>query len=164
MEVRKSYSCCFIGHRKIKRTKALEDRLYGLIDILIKWRGVETFLFGSKSEFDALCLEIVTKLKEKYAYIKRVYVRAEYQYIDASYNEYLLQSYDETYFPSCAVNAGKSVYVKRNTHMIDEAGYCIFYYTDDSLSKGMRTYKSGTKLAFDYAKKKHKIVYNLSGF
>ncbi len=164
MNNRNFYTCCFIGHRKIKRTKALEDRLYGLIDVMIKWKGVDTFLFGSKSEFDKLCLEIVTKLKEKYGHIKRVYVRAEYQYIDESYTDYLLQSYDETYFPNCAVNAGKSVYVKRNLYMLDQSDYCIFYYLEDGFSDGMRAYKSGTKLAFDYAKKKHKIIYNLSGF
>ena len=35
-------------------------------------------MFGSKSRFDELCLEVVTKIKEKYPNVKRIYVRAVY--------------------------------------------------------------------------------------
>ena len=47
----KSKTVCFIGHRKIS------------LD--------ETVLFGSRSEFDDMCHEIVTDLKEKYPFIER---------------------------------------------------------------------------------------------
>ena len=63
-------------------------------------KGVSTFLFGSKSEFDDLSWEVVTKLKETNPYIKRIYVRSAFQHIDKSYEEYLLESYEETYFPT----------------------------------------------------------------
>ena len=157
MDYRKFYTCCFIGHRKIERTKELEKKLYCLIEGLIKLHYVDTFLFGSKSEFDDMCLEIVSKLKKKYGHIKRVYVRAEYQHISAAYTEYLLRSYDETYFPSCAINAGRSVYVKRNLHMIDQSHYCMFYYIKDDTAK-----KSGTNIAYEYSEKKNKASFNIS--
>ena len=57
------------------------------------------FLFGSKSRFDDLCYEAVTELKKKYVHIQRIYVRAEFPYIDESYKSYLLKGYEETYYP-----------------------------------------------------------------
>lgn len=99
MENNKLYACCFFGHRKIKITNTLIGRLNKVIEKLIARKRVNTFLFGSKSEFNTLCLKIVTDFKEKYPYIKRVYVRAEYPYINNEYEEYLLESYDDTYYP-----------------------------------------------------------------
>ena len=85
MEDVKLYTCCFFGHRKITETDELKSNLYSEIEKLIINEKVNTFLFGSKSQFDDLCHTIVTELKEKYPYIKRVYVRAEFPYIDDSY-------------------------------------------------------------------------------
>lgn len=72
----KEKTCCFIGHRKIEETSKLRGELYEIIERLIKDEKVDTFLFGSKSRFNDLCHELVTKIKEKYPHIKRVYVRA----------------------------------------------------------------------------------------
>lgn len=94
MEEKKT--CCFFGHRKIAEADELRERLYKLIEALIIYKYVDTFLFGSKSEFDKLCLEVVTELKDKYPHIRRIYVRAEYEYISDGYKKYLLQSYDNT--------------------------------------------------------------------
>lgn len=68
-----------------------------MIRELIVKLEVKTFLFGSKSEFDALCLDVVTELKEEYPDIKRIYVRAEFPYINDDYRNYLLQCYDDIY-------------------------------------------------------------------
>lgn len=43
--------CCFVGHRKIEKTPELEKRVFDEIEKLIE-DGVDTFYFGSKSEFD----------------------------------------------------------------------------------------------------------------
>ena len=80
MEEKKT--CCFFGHRKIVAADELRERLYKTIEDLIIYKYVDTFLFGSKSDFDKLCLAVVTELKNKYPHIKRVYVRAEFQYIN----------------------------------------------------------------------------------
>ena len=84
----KENTCCFIGHRTINETDELKMRVSEAIEKLIIEKDVDTFLFGSKSSFDSLCLELVTKIKEKYPHIKRVYVRAEYPYINDDYKEY----------------------------------------------------------------------------
>ena len=147
--------CCFIGHREINVTDELKEKLRVVIEHLITDESIDTFLFGSKSHFDDLCWDIVTEIKKKYSHIKRIFVRAEYPYIDESYESYLLESYEDTYFPKSVLGAGKASYVKRNCEMIDNSRFCIVYYKEDYTPKGR---KSGTKIALDYAEKKKKTI------
>lgn len=166
----KERTCCFFGHRKIEVTDELVCRLNDTLEGLIVENKIDTFLFGSKSEFDKLCLKVVTKLKKKYPHIKRIYVRAEFPYIDDTYEAYLSKKYDHTYYPDCLINAGKAVYVERNYEMIDNSCYCVVYYDENYMpaarknsKKNLSEYqpKSGTKLAYDYAEKKGSLVINL---
>ncbi len=161
---------CFIGHRTIEKTENFIALLKETIVLLIN-EGITTFLFGSMSEFDNLSWEIVSELKNKYPFVKRVYVRSANQHIDKSYEEYLLQLYEETYFPYQLENAGKCSYIERNYEMIDNSTYCVFYYNEhytpplkrpskyDTLLHAKR--KSGTKIAYEYATKKGKKIINL---
>ncbi len=159
-----SKSCCFFGHRKIEHTEELEKQIYENAENLILNENVDTFYFVSKSEFDSLCREIMGKLKEKYPNIKRIYIRAEHVYISDSYKEYLLEDYDDTYFPEKIVNAGKASYVERNQIMIGKSDFCIVYYREDYKPPIRRNSrwecqaKSGAKIAYDYAKKKKKTI------
>ena len=155
MKLLKENTCCFIGHRNINETEELKLELCEIIEKLIVENSVDTFLFGSKSRFNSLCLETVTQIKEKYSHIKRIYVRAEYSYIGDSYKAYLLESYDDTYFPEKIIGAGKAVYVERNYEMIDKSRFCIFYYEEQNTPS---TRKSGTKIALDYAIKQKKEI------
>ena len=88
--------CCFVGHRSIEVTDELKESLYSTLERLITEEGFSVFLFGSKSQFNNLCLVTVTALKEKYPHIKRVFVRAEYPDISEDYLNYLLSSYVTT--------------------------------------------------------------------
>ena len=121
---------CFIGHRTIANEEQLIPRLKETILNLIK-SGADTFLFGSKSQFDDICLETVSLFKKDYPNIKRVYVRSSYPTIDSFYEKYLLDFYEETYFPKGVENAGRCSYIKRNQNMIDSANICIFYYNSE---------------------------------
>ena len=161
---------CFIGHRTIKKTEGLKCLLKETIITLIN-KGVTTFLFGSMSEFDDLSWEVVTELKEKFPSIKRVYVRSTYPYLDKAYEEYILKFYEETYFPPKLEKAGKYSYIERNYEMINDSAYCVFYYNENYIPPIKRQNKhklllpsrrnSGTKIAYEYAKKKKKEIINL---
>ena len=59
-------SCCFFWHRKIEYTKELENKIYENAENLILNENVTTFYFGSNSEFNSLCHNIITALKQKY--------------------------------------------------------------------------------------------------
>ena len=151
-------TCCFFGHRKIEVTPELKKMLYHIVESLILNEKVDTFLFGSKSEFDNLCHEVVTGLKEKYPHIRRIYVRAEFQYINDDYKDYLLESYEDTYFPKRIDGAGRAAYVERNREMIDNSKFCVVYYNEEYVSpKG----KSGTRIAYEYAIGKKRKIINL---
>ncbi|MBQ2717065.1 MAG: DUF1273 family protein [Clostridia bacterium] len=161
---------CFIGHRNIEKTEELISSLKETVVTLIN-KGATTFLFGSKSDFDDLSWDVVTELKKKYPFIKRVYVRSSYQYIDKLYEEYLLESFEETYFPQKIENAGKFSYVERNYEMIDNSTYCVFYYNENYIPSLKYPPKrntlfttrrnSGTKIAYEYAVRKKKEIINL---
>ena len=152
-------TCCFIGHRDINKTKELKAQLYKTIENLIVDKNVTTFLFGSKSDFNGLCYETVTGIREKYPHIKRVFVRAEYQFIDESYTEYLRSLYEETCYPEKIGGAGKLSYVERNFYMIDNSDFCVFYY---SKAYAPQNRKSGTETAYNYAKGRKKEIINLA--
>ena len=154
-------TCCFFGHRTINETEELKSKLIEIIEKLIVDENVDAFLFGSKSRFNSLCLELVTELKEKYPHIKRIYVRAEYPDINEQYTNYLLESYEETYYPEHIRSSGRAAYVERNYEMINKSKFCIVYYDEPNVPT---TRKSGTKTALDYAIKKGKQIINITSF
>lgn len=148
-------TCCFIGHKIVKDPETIFNRLTVAIETQIR-NGVNVFLFGSRSRFNDLCYLTVSELKEKYPSIERVFVRAEYENIDESYTDYLLKSYEKTYFSESARGAGRLCYVKRNEEMIAKSDICIFYRDESVLPRA-----SGTDIAFRYALKKRKTVINV---
>ena len=162
----------FIGHRKPQFYNGFRQQLKELLLSLIDDRNADTFLFGSRSDFNDLCLEVVTEIQKERPDIKRVYVRAEYPHINKDYEDYLLGYYDATYIPKNVAEAGKAAYVERNFHMIDKADLCIFYY-DENYKPPLKPFargrlnreqpKSGTKTAYEYAIKQQKKIINLFG-
>ena len=89
---------CFIGHRKIENHNRVEKVTKEFVTDLIENYNCTNFLFGSKSEFNYICLDILTKLKEIHSNINRIYVRAEYPNIKNDYEDYLLERYEKTIF------------------------------------------------------------------
>ena len=173
VEYEKAYTCCFFGHRKIDATENLYNEGYVAVEKLIRDCNVNTFIFGSKSEFNDLCHKIVTNLKEKYPHIKRIYVRSAFQHIPDWYEDSLLKLYEGTYFPEHMENAGRASYVERNQEMINHSKYCVVYYDENYLPPRRKNSrrdlfdyqpKSGTAVAYDYAVKKKKEIINLLNY
>ena len=50
-------------------------------------------------------------------------------------------------------SAGRASYIERNELMIDDSDYCVFYINKNT------KYKSGTKIALNYARRKTKNNY-----
>ncbi|MBR6772647.1 MAG: hypothetical protein IKM29_04570 [Clostridia bacterium] len=147
--------CCFLGHREIRETTELKNRLSETVEKLIIHKNVDTFLFGSKSCFNELCRKTVSEIKERYPNIRRIYVRAEFPDISESYEKYLLEMYDDTYYPDNIRGSGKAAYVERNFHMIEQSQFCVFYY---NVGYAPVKRKSGTKIALDHAVKRNKEI------
>ena len=175
---------CFIGHRTIDNAEQIKGKLFGILSKLIIG-GADTFLFGSKSEFDSLCWEVVTELKEQYPHIKRVCYTAPHEVAFTSKEEreqteqFFSQmmkrevhymDYEESVSSQKALTANKNAYIMRNQEMIDHSDTCVFYYNENylppmrkSTSKFLPDYqpKSGTAIAFAHATRKKKQIINL---
>ncbi len=180
----KILTCCFFGHRNTTLTKELYEELKRIIEDLIVNENVQTFLFGSRSDFDFTCHKIVTELKNKYPFIIRkcytcrnetCILESERGYWEEVYShirkeKVTLLGVEEEVEHKTKYTSGRASYVERNKAMINNSDYCIFYY-DESYKPEMRKYsktridyyqpKSGTKLAYNYAKQKRKIILNL---
>lgn len=180
----KNKICSFFGHRKIAATETLKQQVRAVIENLIIKHHVSIFLFGSHSEFDTLCHLIVTELKTQYQNIERIAYtcksesctleneRQKWESIYARYqnSEVRLIEVEKEFEHKTKYTAGKASYVERNQAMIDDSDYCIFYYDVNYrpgmkklLNRSLAYYQppSGTKLAYDYARQKSKIVLNL---
>lgn len=175
--------CCFIGHRKIELTEKQKNKIKETIENLILNENVKIFIFGSRSDFNTLCHSTVTKLKEKYPDIKRigytcksesVILESERDKFEKLYSHFkILKTHllgvEEEFEHKTKFTAGKAAYIERNEAMIDDCDYCLFYYDENyhppkrKHSKSCPFYyqpKSGTEIAYKYAKQKEKIIIN----
>lgn len=148
-----------IGHRHIPQTQELADKVQAAVYALVVEEHANTFLFGSKSEFNDLCWRAVTSVRQEFPDIRRIYVRSAYPYVSEAYLEYLLSLYDETYFPPQIEGAGYRSYVKRNQEMIGKCDVLFCYYSDEHVEKMCRP--SGTGVAVRYARKNGKRIWNI---
>lgn len=162
-------TCCFIGHRKIRKTSELIAEVQRTVKELID-KGATVFLFGDHSEFDTLCYEAVTELKKIYPHICRIHYRTAYQEIDESVKKYFIAGYEDSICPKGVASSGKAAYVERNQAMIRDSDICVFYYDEKyqparrkQYKKALTDYqpKSGTQIAYDYAEKENKAIINL---
>ena len=175
---------CFFGHRTVTDAAQLKTKLTQTVSELIA-DGADTFLFGSRSEFDSLCWEVVTELQAQYPHIKRVsYVtphetavtskeqrmRLEQIYAGLAGSEVRLRDYESAVNSQKSQNATKNAYIMRNQEMIDNSDVCVFYYDKNYLppkrklsERQVAFYQpqSGTSVAFAYATAKRKTILNL---
>lgn len=162
----------------------VKTELFDVISALIE-NGADTFLFGSRSDFDFLCWEVVTELKKQYPHMKRISYNAPHETAFTSKeeresserffskmvkNEVHYENYEESIYPLKSLKAHKNVYIMRNQEMIECSDVCVFYYNKDYLPPKRKQSKrsvfdhqpkSGTAIAFAYATQKKKIILNV---
>ena len=159
-----SKKCCFIGHRKVENQSEVYEQVLNVVKDLIINYNVTTFIFGSNSEFDDLCLKAVNELKTQHPQIFRIAytcksesctLEAEKEIRERQYSfvlkkEVKLEPVDEEFHFKNKYVAGRASYVERNYAMIDESDYCIFYYNASYTPLKKNSYrvfsgKSGTQ-------------------
>ena len=163
-----------IGHRKVKNTEVVMWRICETVFDLIVNQGAQIFYFGSRSEFDRLCYAAVSDLQKLYPHVRRVYVRATYEHVEKFYEDYLLEGYEETYYPDSVRGSNELCYVTRNVAMIEACDVLLTYCDPNYEPPRKRTNdkmlapidvnkkpKSGTRVAVAFAKKRKKRIINL---
>lgn len=175
---------CFIGHRNIENAEEIKSRLKDVVTSLLS-NGANTFLFGSRSDFDYICWSVVSELQKQFPDIKRIKYniphevaftskeereRYENIYFQIAHKEAHFTDYEMSVDSEKSLNANKTTYIMRNQEMIDNSDICVFYYNKNYLPPKRKMYKgdiinyqpkSGTAIAYDYAKRKKKRLINM---
>ncbi len=147
--------CSVFGHREIEITKELEDYAFATFEGIIK-KGCKYFYFGGFGMFDDFCHKVITKLKEKYPYIQRIFCLSDPRHQrpskrpkwlkDENYEEFIYLDLDFDYWY-------QRIYF-RNCAMIDRSDIVVFYVEKQQ--------NSGAFKALKYAKQKKKPYINLA--
>ena len=148
-------SCSFFGHRDVDVTDQLYTITVAQIMRSIEF-GCRTFYFGGYGDFDYLCHEIVTKIREENPELKirRIYCVSQERYLRKKVRYCKREDYDEIIYLTPSFEGWyKSIYF-RNCAMIDQSDFIIFYAENRD--------NSGAYKAYKYAKrKKDKQIINL---
>ncbi len=171
---------CFIGHRKIENKEAVKEKVKEVVGWFIVEKGIRVFHFGSRSEFDDICHAVVTDFQKIYPDIVRVNYNCKSEYVVKKEEreglekigkallkkELGLKDYELGKISDRVYSAGKASYVERNEEMIDDSEYCIFFYREEykvePQNSRQSSKKSGTKLAYEYAERKKKVIVNIA--
>ena len=161
-------ACSFFGHRDTPQTEELKQKVREAVERLIVEEGVDTFLFGSRSNFDELCHMVVTELKEKHPRIQRIAYLCKHEsgcLVGAGMDEkrrikeltgrdVYVREFEDIKKSDRVNSAGRAAYVERNYWMIDESCFVTYFLRD--IKK-----KSGTQMAYLYAKKSGKTLVSM---
>ena len=147
--------CSFFGHRDVDIT----DKLYTMATAEIMRTvelGCRVFYFGGYGDFDDLCRQIVTKIKDENPKLKirRIYCVSQERYLHKNVRYFNRENYDEIIYLVPSFDGWyKSIYF-RNCAMIDQSDIIIFYAENRE--------DSGAYKAYKYAKRKReKQIVNL---
>ena len=143
----------FIGHRQIF-AKNIDERLFQAVEAEIK-NGCRSFTMGTHGQFDSLSLWACRQLRKKYADIDIEVVltslhaidkNEEWDYIPYSDVKTVMFDIEDTHF--------KRQITLSNQLMIDSCDTLICYVNE-------KAYRSGAKIALNYAKKRELKTINL---
>lgn len=147
-------SCSFFGHREIEISNELEHKLFMTSESLIN-NGCKIFYFGGFGMFDELCHKVVSKLKEKYPHVQRIYCLSDPRHLQRNKRPKWLRNedYEEFIYLDLEFDWWYQRIYYRNCAMIDRSDIIIFYVEERE--------QSGAYKAYKYAKKKRKNIINL---
>ena len=150
-------TCCFTGHRIIKITPKLVQRLRDTIVDMIG-RGVTNFYNGGAIGFDMLCAETVIALKAEHSDIKlHMLLPCPPEEHAKRWNKAQVVKYKEILQAADCVTVLSERYTddcmkQRNERLVEHADYCICYCTNP---------RSGTGQTVRMAERKGVEIINL---
>ncbi|MBQ7373705.1 MAG: hypothetical protein IJW64_03990 [Clostridia bacterium] len=147
--------CSFFGHRNVENKEELFENVLNFIENLILNEQFSVFLFGRYGEFDETCHRVVSKLKEKYPFIERIYCYSdEKQFLrEKRKGEILESAYERFLFLPLEYDYWYTRIYYRNCKMVDDSDFVVFY--------AEKRVQSGAYKILEYAIRKKKRLYNL---
>ncbi len=134
-------SICFTGHRKIKPTEQLRDKLLNRLELLIQ-NSATVFYAGGAYGWDIICELAVLKMKERYPQIKLLLIlpcSAEEQTLNwnnlcKKQYYYILNNADSIEYVS--EHYTNDCMKRRNARLIELADCCVCYYNENDKRSG----------------------------
>ena len=153
--MQKDKVCAFFGHREVENKEETKEILRKKIADLIS-DGYGVFCFGGFGEFDNICWEVVTELKENYPFLRRIFYLYDERHTRISKRpKYLKESdYEEFVYPDLEFDWWYQRIYYRNIEIIKKSDYIVFYIT--------HTQNSGAYKAYQYAKRIKKSTCNIA--
>ncbi len=143
--------CSLFGHRDC--ADSIRDILQVLIEKMITGNKVDCFYVGNQGKFDAIAMDVLIKLKEKYPHI-RCYVVLAYLKTHAD-DFYLKHSLDGIYPAEVLMAPHDMAIPARNKWMGRQADYVLCYITRD---------KGGAARSVEYARNLNKRIINIADY
>jgi len=135
----------FCGHGEVGYSDEIREKLYSIIEDLIK-QGADEFLLGGYGSFDLMAAHTVKALKEKYPHIESVLV---VPYINRGFDKDL---YDCSEYPPIENVPKRFAILKRNEWMVKNADVIVAYISHDW---------GGAAKTLSYARRKKKRIINI---
>lgn len=154
----KNITCCFTGHRKLKKEKLalICEHVYKNILLAYK-KGYRRFICGGALGFDTLCANEVLRLRREYPDVKLVLVYpclGQDVMWKASDRDTYRRIYDECDECYCMRREYTSFCMhERNRAMVDESSLVIAY---------LENFRSGTAYTYNYAKEEGASIINIA--
>ena len=136
----------FCGHSEIHYSEDIEQKLFDIVEELIK-NGANEFLLGGYGNFDNLAAKALKKLKKKYAHINSILV---IPYLDRKYD---LELYDSSVYPPLEDVPQRFAISKRNEWMIQNSEFVVAY---------VKYSWGGAIKTLEFAQRKSKKIINIS--
>ena len=143
--------CSFFGHRQIEKTEELQLKIKVVVENLVI-KGCKTFYFGGFGEFDLTCYEIVSKLKQQYVDIKRVFCVTEEKHLNSQKRPKWLKDkdYDEYIYLHLQYDYWYTKIYYRNCEIVNNSDYVVFYAKEDENSGAYKILKYAKKIKKQY--------------
>ena len=148
-------SCSVFGQSKIEITENLKERLTLTFENLITKENVKYIYFGEFGEFDDFCWQVITKLREKYLYVKRIFCLSDPRHLRLSKRPKWInnENYEEITYLDLDFNYYYTRIYFRNCEIINRSDFVVFYVN--------HTEQSGAYKALRYSIKKKKQIINI---
>ena len=137
--------CSFFGHRTIKYENFIRLELFRIIENLITEEGYDTFIFGGFSEFDKLCHQIVTELKRKYHFVRRVFCLIEEKHMTKKPSFLVDEEYEGFAYYTLKFDYWYTRIYYRNCEIIKNSDFIIFYAEERQNSGAFKALKFAIK-------------------
>ena len=88
-------TCCFVGYLGEEEEADLEQYYFLILELLVRYRNVDTFVLGGKGKFIELSRKLLKKLQKEYPHIGCEECEQEIQALERS--KFCMAYYDKTY-------------------------------------------------------------------